>query len=281
MVWIKTRHRGSLTFSALLLLLALVFLTSSISLYVQSMGAALAEPAKIDGLAAQSGAASLSLSSLIEDGPLSFTLSGSNATFLLDSARLKNYQRELARADSFFEAYSGPGNLTINTTEAAIPVAYLRPQNISANFADGSMNFAPALAAEVDAYYLSLSIKRPQPSFLWANISTVANTSDDALYFSIGVQGSGSGLSNATWLNRSSFSRLLVLDKQNNTVAEVTISPPSAMNLTYFVPVLARATLALDSAYSSGTYAELGASIINVRSDDGTNRTASVIFDEG
>ncbi|MEI6597365.1 MAG: hypothetical protein WCL13_04145, partial [bacterium] len=184
MVWLNKRHQGSLTFSALLLLLALIFLSSAISLYVQSMGAASAEPAKIGGLAFQSDAASYSISSLAEAGPLNFTLSGRNATFELDSARLKNYQRELLRAESFFEAYSDSGNLTINTAEASIPVAYLRPQNISANFAEGSMNFTPALAAQVDAYYLSLSIKRPGPSLVWANLSAVANTSADAIYFS-------------------------------------------------------------------------------------------------
>jgi len=270
-----------MTFSALLLLLALVFLSSSISLYVQSMGAASSEPAKIGGLAFQSDAVSYSISSLIEASALNFTLSGSNATFALDSSQLSGYQRQLERADSFFEAYSDPGNLTINTTAAAIPIAYLRPQNITANFAEGSMNFTPALAEEIDAYFLTLSIKRPQPSLVWANLSAVANTSSDAIYFSIGVQGSGSGASNATWLNRSAFSQLLVKDKQNTTVAIVTVGQPSSMNLTYFVPVVARATLTLDSAYSSGTYAELGASIINVRLVDGTNRTAPVMLDEG
>ena len=195
MVWVS-KHQGSLTFSALLLLLALIFLSSAISLYVQSMGAASAEPAKIGGLAFQSDAVSYSISSLAESGPIIFSLSGRNATFELDSARLKNYQRELLRTESFFEAYAAPGNLTINTAEASIPVVYLRPQNITADFAEGSMNFAPALAVQVDAYYLSISIKRPQPSLVWANISEVANTSADAIYFSIGVQGSGSGASN-------------------------------------------------------------------------------------
>ena len=275
----SNNHPGSLTFSALLLASALLFLVSAVSLYSQGMGAATSEAAGIENIAAQSDAASYSLSSILRAEAVNISSSGANITFALDSANLWNYRNDVARFEQFSEAYSDPGNLSLaagNSSEAARPVLYIRPQNITADFTEGSMNFTPASAGQVAGYDTAFKISTPNPSINWTSISTVANSSADAIYFRIGVEGKGKGDSDVRWLNRSASSTLEVRNNQGDLQFRVAVGQGSRLLASYFVPLAASATV-LMNASSQADYLELGANVINVRLNDGTNATLPVI----
>jgi len=277
------KRSGSLTFSAMLLAAALLFLITTVSLYIQAMGAATAEAAGMENIAAQSDAASYSLSSILRSEAVNISSSGSNLTFSLDSANLWRYRLDAARFKSFAEAYSSPGNFTLNannSSEAARPLLYIRPQNITADFTEGSMNFTPAANGQVAGYDTAFRISTPNPAINWTSISVVNSTDPNALYFHIGVEGKGKGDSDTRWLNRSSTSTLEVKNNKGELQFRVTVGPQSKMLTSYFVSITATATLMLNSS-ARADYTELGANIINVRLDDGTNATLPVIVHAG
>ena len=277
------KSSGSLTFSSMLLAAALIFLISTVSLYIQAMGAATSEAAGLENIAAQSGAASYSLSSILRAEAVNISSSGTNITFSLDSANLWRYRLDAARFKLFAEAYSSPGNFTLNagnSSEAARPLLYIRPQNITADFTEGSMNFTPASNGQVAGYVSAFKISSANPSINWTSISEVANTSSDALYFRLGVEGKGKADSDTRWLNRSSTSTLEVKNNKGELQFRMALGPQSQLLISYFVSLTATATLMLNSS-ASADYTELGANIINVRLDDGTNATLPVIVHAG
>jgi len=276
--------RGSLTFSAMLLASALLFLITTVSLYVQDMSSTTAESGGIESISAQSDAASYSLSSMLSSEAVSVSSSGSNITFSLDSANLWNYRNDVGRFKSFAEAYSGPGNLSLgigSASEAAQPVLYIRPQNITADFTEGSMNFTPNSSSQVAGYVASFRISAPSPSINWTTAPpVVANNSPDALYFRIGVEGAGSGAYNETWLNRTSVNNTLQVKNSNGELQFNITMQGSKMLTTYSVAITAATTIMLNAS-TPDDYVELGANIINVRLNDGTNATLPVIVHAG
>ena len=275
------KGRGSLTFSAMLLASALLFLITAVSLYVQAMGSTTAESGGIESISAQSDAASYSLSSMLSSEALSVSSSGGNITFSLDSANLWNYRNDIGRFKSFAEAYSEPGNLSLSinsSSEAAKPMLYIRPQNISADFTQGSMNFTPSASSQVEGYVASFKISSPSPSINWTTApSVLANNSTDAIYFRIGVEGAGSGAYNETWLNRTANNTLEVKNGNGELQFSILVGQGSRMLTTYLVALTATTTVMLNSS-TPAEYVELGANIINVRLNDGTNATLPVIM---
>ena len=267
----------------MLLAAALLFLISTVSLYIQSMGAATAEAGGLENIAAQADSASYSLSTMLRNEAVNISSTGANITFSLDSSNLWRYRNDIARFKSFSEAYSKPGNLTLDansSSEAARPRLYIRPQNISADFTEGSMNFTPAADGQVIGYDTAFKISSPNPSINWTNISVVSNTSADALYFRIGVEGKGKGDSNATWLNRSASNTLEVRNNKGELQFRIIVGPQSRLHTSYFVSLTATATIMLNAS-TPADYTELGANIINVRLDDGTNAILPVIVHAG
>ena len=287
MAWLnkvnEAKKHGSLTFSAMLFAAALLFLITTVSLYIQAMGAATAEAAGMENIAAQADSASHSISLLLRSEAVNISSSGSNITFSLDSSNLWRFRNDLARFRTFAEAYSSPGNFTINansTSDAARPMIYLRPQNISADFTEGGMNFTPSADGQVVGYDSAFRISSPNPSINWTSISVVNNTSSDAIYFRMGVEGKGKGDSDTRFLNRSATSTLEVKNNKGELQFRITVGPQSRMLVSYFVSLTATATLMLNAS-TPADYAELGANIINVRLDDGTNATLPVIVHAG
>ena len=267
----------------MLLAAALLFLISTVSLYIQSMGAATAEAAGLENIAAQADSASYSLTTMLRNEAVNISSSGTNMTFSLDSSNLWSYRNDIVRFKSFSEAYSKPGNFTLNansSSEAARPVLYIRPQNITADFTEGSMNFTPAANGQVAGYDTAFKISSANPTINWTSISVVNNTSSDAIYFHIGVQGKGKADSDTRFLNRSSASTLEIRNNKNELQFRMTIGPQSRLITSYFVSLTATATLMLNAS-APFDYAELGANIINVRLDDGTNATLPVIVHAG
>ena len=277
------KRNGSLTFSAMLLAAALLFLTTTVSLYIQAMGAATAEAAGMENIAAQSDAAAYSLSSVLLAEAVNISSSGANITFFLDSANLWRYRLGIDGFKAFAEAYSGPGSFALsanNSSDAARPRLYIRPQNIAADFTEGSMNFTPAANGQVAGYDAAFKISSANPSINWTSISAVDSTSPDAIYFHIGVQGKGKADSDTRFLNRSSSSTLDVRNNKGELQFRITVGPSSQLLTSYFVPLTSTATIMLNAS-SPVDYTELGANIINVRLDDGTNANLPVIVHAG
>ena len=163
----SNNHPGSLTFSAMLLAAALLFLISTVSLYIQNLGAATAQGAGMENIAAQADAASYSLSSMLSAEAVNITSSGTNLTFAFDSSNLWRFGNDIASFKSFAEAYSAPGTLSLsanNSSDAARPKLYIRPQNITADFTSGSMNFTPAANGQVTGYDVAFKVSSPNPA---------------------------------------------------------------------------------------------------------------------
>ena len=278
--------KGIISLSVLLIALTLVFLASSVSLYNNALRTVNYGPTRLETIGSQSDAASYSLSQLASAMAANVSVSAGNITFSSDGAGVYDYPQASLQLKQFFEAYSQPGNLTLNMTDADNPIFYIRPSNISVDYTAGGAAFSPqsgaGSAGKVLGYDALLTLAQPTPSFNWTLLSNVSNTSADAIYFHIGIQGANGTASDVRYLNRSASSMLYLVGSSNSTLASFNFSSPSAMRMNYSVPVSSSITLMLNRTMpDGGLYAELGANIINARLSDGNAQNGPVISGEG
>ena len=275
--------RGSLAYSTLLITSALLLLAASIALYTTSLKSVSSASSNLGSMASQQDSAAWAFASLARQQAANITVASGNIIIISNSSGISNYTQDALALKQFWEGYSAPGNLTINASTASKPVFYIYPQNITLDYSTGGISITPQNASysagNVTGYDFGVKISTPTPSLVWTNISTVANTSADALYFHIGIQGTNGTVSDTQYLNRSKTSALVMRDSLNNTLLAASVTPQAAVRLSYFTQIWSRAVVFLNGTYANSTRVGLGANFINVRLVDGSSGNSTAYVD--
>ncbi len=266
-----TTSRAFTTLMVLLLATALVLLTMALGSSASYQSLVNANLTTAMGAGAEADMASFGIRQILAAEGVNVTYSVFNANFTDNVSTLANYSADLSRYASFAQGRSAY-NLSINTTEASRPKFYLRPLNITVDYPPGGFNVTPfnstASAGHVVGYNVLLVSPQPALHLNWTNRSNVSNSSADALFFHVGLQGSNGTAADTVYLNRSAYSELRLLNASNKSIATLRFFAPAALSITYDTSLAGR--FSSEVQLNSSSYSELGASIINIPYGAGT-----------
>ncbi len=278
----KIKKGALMSLSMALLIIALLFLLLSIALYNNSLRAVGTELSKFERVNMQFDTAAYGVKQIVSIDAVNVTAVGNNITFQENFSNMINYPIDLSRFKSFVEAYALV-NVSINISEASLPVIYIQPQSIIVNHTLGRMSIIPQNTASssgnVVGYNVLLIINQPTPRLNWTNLSSISQSNPNAMSLHVGLQGTDGTLTNTTYLNKSAYSELRLLNSQNQSIITIQINSPAALTINYNINMstITRTTLLLNSSSN----AELGRNIINVTQRREIEKIGQVIILEG
>ncbi|MCL6088618.1 MAG: hypothetical protein M1530_00440 [Candidatus Marsarchaeota archaeon] len=259
------RRQGFLSVAAYALALALLFLLSSMSNYSISLSETGAALSRLEVTGAGFDAASFGMAQILRRETVSPAYSGFNLSLFLRLPFTANYTQDVGRWQAFAQAYGAPASVSINTSEAARPVLYVRPQNITIEYQAGRVLITPQNATfsqgQVLGYDDLMRISQPVGRLNWTQKSNVSPADPSALYFHIAVQGTNGTVSDTQYLNRSALSEVRLLDALDRSVMTVQVNPEAALRVYYDTSIGGNLTTVL--GLNSSSTLELGTNVIN------------------
>jgi len=263
------RLTGSLTISALLLGTLLLVLVSSIALYSHQLSQTTTTLARLQSVMRELDSTEFGLRSLQDNAGVRITFDGFNVSLRQNLSNLSNYRIIASRFASFASSAARPANLTLDTVSISGPVFFLRPSNISINYTAAGLIAIrppnPSTASNITGYDLLARLNSPALNPYWANQSTLSNSSPDAIYLHIGMQGTNGTFSQTIFLNRSAYSELQMRDASNHSQMTLQLQAPSALSIYYDLAL--DADLDTNLLLSERNEVELGTNVINVTYD--------------
>jgi hypothetical protein len=144
----------------------------------------------------------------------------------------------------------------------------------------GRITFTPINSAnssgQILGYTILIKAGFPTPRLNWTNYSSLPPSDPNAMLFKISIQGTNGTMTNTSYLSKTAFSQVQLLNPANSSLATLRIGPPANVTLFYATPFSVEIIMALNSSSS----VELGANIINATMSDGLRSSSKVILGE-
>ncbi len=259
-------RKGLATISVLLIASSLLFMVSSVAQYRSSLVGVDSGLLEFEEASTQADSFSHNAKMLLYNEGMNVSLQGLNISFKENISALQAYPADFERLAQFFRANSIQANLTINTSEAKRPRAYISPQNIAVDNVPGKISFIPAnagpSAGNVSGYAVLITLAQPLPSFNWTELSNLTQPNPNGMGLRIGVQGTNGANSTSVFISKYAGSTLQLLNASGSPIIVIQAYSPAALDVNYNTNAIIETILQLNSTSS----AELGRSIINVTS---------------